>query len=344
MKLSAIDLDLKLRHTFTIARSSMDCAENVLVRIRHGKRIGLGEAAPSDYYGQTRATCRRALERMGRQLEKASPFDLENVLNRLSGRFPQEASARAAIDIALHDLIGQHVGLPLWKYWGLDPNATPQTSFTIGIASLETVCRKVEEARSFPILKIKLGVQGDMDILREVRRLCPKKGLRVDANCGWTVRETIAKAKVLESLGVEFLEQPIPPGNPLALKRIRERIGVPLMTDESSVRPEDIPRLYGCVDGINIKLVKCGGLRNALKMIHLARAGGLKIMVGCMVESSISITAAAHLTPLVDYADLDGALLILNDPFHGMRIDRQARIILPTGPGLGVKSNPAPRG
>jgi L-alanine-DL-glutamate epimerase-like enolase superfamily enzyme len=242
------------------------------------------------------------------------------------------------VDLALHDLIGKKLGLPLWKYWGLDPSLTPRTSFTIGIASLEKVVAKVGEAESYPVLKIKVGVANDLEILREVRRLAPRKTLRVDANCGWTVKEAIAKARALEKLGIEFIEQPIPPGNNAALKKIKEAIGLPLLTDESSLVPEDVPALRGCVDGINIKLVKCGGLRAGMRMIHTARACGLKIMFGCMIESSVLISAAAQLAPLADFADLDGNLLITNDPFRGVKIDSQAKLILPEAPGIGVRA------
>ncbi len=336
MKLSAENLNLRLRHTFTIARGAQDWAENVLVRLRHGRHLGVGEAAPSEYYGETQASVRRVCARMSSPLRSADPFDVEKILDMLEKKFPRAPSARCAVDLALHDLLGKTVGLPLWKYWGLDPTRTPQTSFTIGIASLDKVREKIAEAERFPILKIKLGVRDDMEIIREVRRLCPKKILRVDANCGWTVNAAIAKAKILEKLGVEFIEQPIPPGDNAKLRHIQQRIGLPIITDESSVVPEDIPPLRGCVGGINIKLVKCGGLRAALKMIHTARACGLKVMIGCMIESSILITAAAHLTPLIDYADLDGNILILKDPFRGVKLDRNAKLLLPTGAGLGV--------
>ncbi len=336
MKCTVSDLNLKLRHTFTIARSSSDWAHNVLVRIRHGRHTGFGEGSPVRYYGQTQAGCRRVLERMARRLAKEDPFNIERVMGILEKHYPKEAGARAAVDIALHDLLGKRLGVPLWKVWGLDKKETPQSSFTIGIDSLDVVRKKVEEAQRFPVLKVKLGVENDMEIIKEIRRLCPKKILRIDANCGWSVNETVRKARILERLGIEFIEQPVPPGNNAALKRIKDRIGLPLMTDESSLVPEDIPALRGCVDGINIKLVKCGGLRNGLKMIHIARACGFKIMIGCMIESSVMITAAAHLTPLVDYADLDGSILISNDPFKGMRLDKKAKIVLPSGPGLGV--------
>jgi L-Ala-D/L-Glu epimerase len=336
MKLTASPLNLTLRHTFTIARSSSAIAQNVLVRVRHGKLEGLGEASPARYYGQTQQSCLAALKRMGRLLKGRDPFELEEIIRDLKKHFPKEPSAIAAIDIALHDLIGKTLRVPLWKYWGLNPEKTPQTSFTIGIDTIEKVRSKVAEAEKYPVLKIKLGVAHDIEIMREVRKLAPKKRLRVDANCGWTVKEAIAKAKVLEKMGVEFVEQPVPPGNNAALKKIRDGIGIDLMTDESSLTPEDIPALQGCVDCINIKLVKCGGLRDALKMVHIARACGLKIMIGCMIESSVLITAAAHLTPLMEFADLDGNLLVKDDPFRGVKIDKNAKLLLPDRPGIGL--------
>jgi L-Ala-D/L-Glu epimerase len=337
MKLTAEPLDLTLRHTFATARSASDIAHNVLVRIRAGTLEGLGEASPVRFYGQTQETCLRALRRMNSALRGRDPFDLEVILSELRAKFPKEAGAIGAVDLALHDLIGKRLGVPLWKYWGLDARKTPRTSFTIGIATLEKVVAKIAEAEKYPVLKIKVGVAKDLEIMREVRRLAPKKVLRVDANCGWTVREAISKAKALEKLGVEFIEQPVAPGRNAALKKIKNAIGLPLITDESSVVPEDIPALRGCVDGINIKLVKCGGLRAGLQMVHTARSCGLKIMFGCMIESSVLISAAAQLTPLADYADLDGNLLITDDPFYGVTIDRTAKLLLPNAPGLGVR-------
>lgn len=336
MFLTAVPLNLTLRHTFSTSRSSSNIAKNVLVRLKSGAHEGFGEAAPIRYYGQSQATCLRALQRMGRLLARRDPFEIEAALNELRAKFPNEPSAIAAIDIALHDLICKKLKLPLWKYWGLDPTKTPRTSFTIGIDTLEKVVAKIAEAEKYPVLKIKVGGAGDMDVMREVRKLAPKKILRVDANCGWTVKEAIAKANILERLGVEFIEQPLPPGNNAAFKKIKNAIGLPLMTDESSLVPADVPPLRGCVDGINIKLVKCGGLREGLKMVHAARACGLKIMFGCMIESSVLISAAAHLAPLADYADLDGNLLIKDDPFRGVRLDARAKLLLPSAPGLGL--------
>ncbi len=335
MILTAKALNLTLRHAFATSRSTQHIAENVLLEIRDGELTGLGEAAPIKFYNQTQASCIRALNTMAKRIAWRDPFDLESILSDLRARFPNEPSAIAAVDIALHDLLGKKLGVPLWKWWGLDPKKTPQTSFTIGIDSLEKVVAKVAEAEKYPVLKIKIGVANDLDILREVRKLAPKKLLRVDANCGWSVKETIQKAKTLEALGIEFLEQPIPAGNNTALKKIKNAIGLPLMTDESSLVPGDIPALAGCVDGINIKLVKCGGLREGLKMIHLARACGLKIMLGCMIESSVLIGAAAQLAPLADYADLDGNVLIADDPFLSVTLDKKAKLILNDRSGIG---------
>lgn len=337
MQLTASPLNLTLRHTFSTSRSSSDIARNVLVRIRDPRGLeGIGEAAPVRYYGQSQDSCLLALDKMARHLRYRDPFEIESILADLQRRFPKEPGAIAAIDIALHDLVGKRLKLPLWKFWGLDARRTPQTSFTIGIDTLEKVVAKVAEAQRYPVLKIKLGVKDDLLIMREVRKLAPKKVLRVDANCGWTVKEAIQKAKALEKLGVEFIEQPIPAGNNAALKKIKNGIGLPLMTDESSLTPGDIPALRDCVDGINIKLVKCAGLREGLKMIHIARSCGLKIMLGCMIESSVLITAAAQLSPLVDFADLDGNLLIKDDPFTGVHITKTAKLVLPDGPGLGL--------
>ena len=338
MHLRATALDLPLRHTFTIAKHSEAVAKNVLVRLKYGALEGLGEAAPKSYYNQSQAGCLRAVRRLASVVKDCDPFDLERITAELERRCPTDAAARAAVDIALHDLLGKKLGLPLWKYWGLDPTRTPQTSFTIGIDTLDKVRQKVEEAAKYPILKIKMGRKDDLEIIREVRRLCPKKRLRIDANGGWTVNEAIAKARVLEKLGIEFIEQPVPAGRNAALKRIQERIGLPLMADESSLTPDDLPPLRGCVKAINIKLVKCGGLRPARRMIETARACGFKIMLGCMIESSILITAAAHLSPLVDYADLDGGLLLKRDPYRGVRFDRSAKLLLPRGAGVGVRA------
>jgi L-alanine-DL-glutamate epimerase-like enolase superfamily enzyme len=338
MKLSAAPLDLELKHRFTIARDSYAVRRNAVVRLRWRGIEGLGEAAPMAFYGQSQRSCLRALARMATLLAHRDPFDGEAIIAELRRRFPRETGAVAAVDLALHDLVGKALRQPLWRLWGLDPARAPQTSFTIGIDTIAKVAEKVVEAARFPVLKVKVGVADDLEILREVRRLEPRKRLRVDANGGWTARETIAKSRVLERLGVEFIEQPLPVGREQELRGVRARVGIPLMADESCVSAERLPELVGCFDAVNIKLAKCGGLREALRMIHVARASGFTVMIGCMIESSLLITAAAQLSPLADYADLDGHVLIAHDPFRGVRLDRGARLVLPRSPGLGVRS------
>jgi L-alanine-DL-glutamate epimerase-like enolase superfamily enzyme len=240
------------------------------------------------------------------------------------------------VSAALHDMAGKRLGVPVWKLWGLDPAASPLTSFTIGIAPDEATLRqRVADAAQYPVLKIKLGSRWDERIVRVVRELAPDKVLRVDANAAWTPKSALRMIPVLQDLGVEFVEQPLPPHDIEGLRFVRERSALPIIADESCLVAADIPRLAGAVDGINIKLAKCGGLREALKMIATARAHDMMVMAGCMIESSLGITAAAHFAPLLDCADFDGAALVSNDPYVGATIDGGI-IRLPDGPGLGV--------
>jgi L-Ala-D/L-Glu epimerase len=243
-------------------------------------------------------------------------------------------AARAALSTALHDLAGKRLGVPLWKLWGLDAARAPLSTFTIGIDTPDMIRRKVKEAEEYPILKIKLGLDNDMEILQAIRDVTDRE-LRVDANCGWTRKQAIRMLPVLEEFGVTVLEQPLPAGDLDGLAAVARASRIPVVVDESCLVAGDIPRLVGLVDGINIKLAKTGSLREALRMIALARAHHLMVMVGCMIESSIGITAAAHFTPLVDIADLDGAALLADDPYAGATI-AAGRIRLPDGPGLGV--------
>jgi L-alanine-DL-glutamate epimerase-like enolase superfamily enzyme len=237
--------------------------------------------------------------------------------------------------MALHDWLGKKLGQPLWRILGLNPASTPVTSYTIGIDSTEKMLEKVREAPEFPILKVKVGTDRDDEILSAIRRETDRT-IRVDANAAWQPREAEQRITELAGYDLEFVEQPVPAGSPESLRRVRESVDLPIISDESSVVPEDVPGLFGCVDGINIKLSKCGGIRQALKMIHTARSAGLKVMLGCMIESSVAITAAAQLSPLADYADLDGNLLISNDPARGVTVNA-GRLVLPEGPGLGVE-------
>ena len=326
MQLALSELALPLVHTFTIARSSESFAHSLILRLGWNGLEGLGESAPSERYGESVAGIRAYFE------ERAplgdDPYALEALL---SGMPP---GARCALDIALHDLIGKDAGRPLWQLLGLDPRRTPVTSFTIGIDTPEIMLEKLAEIESHPVVKVKLGFAGDIEVLAAMRKRYTGV-LRIDANEAWTPEQTVANLRELERYDVEFCEQPIPAGTPERLRYIRERVRIPLVTDEDSRDARDLLALAGCVDGINVKLVKCGGIRGALAMIATARALGLKIMLGCMVESAILTTAAAHLSPLVDWADLDGPFLTASDPFSGVTYER-GKLVLPSAPGLGV--------
>jgi L-alanine-DL-glutamate epimerase-like enolase superfamily enzyme len=245
------------------------------------------------------------------------------------------AAAKVAVSAALHDLAGKRLGVPLYKMWGLDPARAPQSSFTIGIGDKAELKRKVKDAAEYPVLKVKLGTDRDAEIIRTVREAAPSALLRIDANAAWTARQALQMMDVLVECGVEFVEQPLPPHDIAGLRFVRERAPLPIIADESCLTNTDIPKLVGAVDGINIKLAKCASLREALRMVGTARAHGLRVMMGCMVESSLGIAAASHLAPLLDYADLDGAALLANDPFVGPSI-AGGSIAIPTTPGLGV--------
>lgn len=335
MKLTCTDLDLKLHHTFRIATRILEVSEDLLVTLEHEGRIGYGEAHGAPYLGEDRETVRRALQSLGGVLD-GDPAAIDDTLAALPPEVKSVHAAHAAIDIALHDLAGQAAGQPLWQLLGLDPEATPVTSFTIGLDSLANMQAKVREAERYPLLKIKLGTGRDLEILDAIRAVTDKP-LRADANTAWTPAQAIETLRRIEPYGIQFVEQPIPPGDPDALRRVREAVNVPIFADESALCARDIPPLAGAVDGINIKLMKCGGIAEARRMIRLARSLGLQTMLGCFIESSLGITAAAHLSPLVDHCDLDGNLFLDRDPFEGVALDHRARLILPTRPGLGVR-------
>ena len=328
MHLSIAELSLPLVHTFTIARGSESVAQTALFRLTHGGLEGLGEAAPIERYGESVVTVTAYFA--DHPPTGDDPFALERLLDGIP------PAARCGLDIALHDLTGKALGRPLWQLLGLDRDATPVTSFTIGIDTPEKTLAKVDEIRDHPIVKVKLGGGGDDVAIVAAIRERYTGTIRVDANEAWTPEQAVATLRDLARYEIEFCEQPIPAGSPDGLRFVRERCGVPIVTDEDSVVAADLPALYGCVDGINIKLAKCGGMRAALAMIHTARSLGMKIMLGCMVESAILATAAAHLSPLVDWADLDGPFLTAHDPFAGIAYDR-GKIVLPAGPGLGVR-------
>ncbi len=334
MKLTFKRYDLKLKHPFTISRSTREYSPVMIVELEHDSIVGYGEASPSGRYNESVETVEAFLRRVD-LTNFADPFRLESILDYVATLAPANTSAKASIDIALHDWIGKNVGLPLYRYWGLDKDRAPLTSFTIGIDRAEVIEQKVREAEEYPILKVKLGGSNDEEIMRTIRK-ATEKTLRVDANEGWKTKEVaVEKIKWLEQEGVEFVEQPMPADDLAGTAWVRERVNLPLIADENSVRLHDVPALQNAFDGMNIKLMKCTGLREAIQMIHTARACRMKIMVGCMIESSVGITAAAQLSPLIDYADLDGHVLITNDPFDGVKIV-EGKLVLPDRPGLGV--------
>ena len=318
-------LDLPLVHEFTIARGSESVARSVVVRLHWNGHEGLGESAPIERYAESIDSVTAAL---ATHVLHDDPYALDA---QLAGLPP---AARCGLDIALHDLIGKDLDRPLYRLLGLEPDRTPQTSFTLGIAPIAQTLDKVRAVGTHPILKIKLGLGNEIETLAAIRDIYTGT-IRIDANEGWTPEQSVKLLGEIARFDIEFCEQPIPAGSPAQLRWIRERSAVPIVTDEDSRDAADLAALVGCVDGVNVKLVKCGGIRGALAMIHTARALGFKIMLGCMVESQILTTAAAHLSPLVDWADLDGPFLTADDPFDGIRYDA-GRIVLPTGPGLGV--------
>lgn len=334
MKLTYEPLTLKLKTPFRIAHGVSDQRQNILVRLEHDGWIGLGEAPAVPQYHETPAGIQEYLQGIG-DLLGDDPFQLEDILNRLP---PGSLAARNAIDLALHDLWGKQLGQPLYRLLGLNPERIPETSFTIGIDEPQ---RMAEAARrsGYPILKIKLGSPDDLAILEAIRAETRAR-LRVDANAGWTRDQAARIIPRLEEFGVEFIEQPLPAGDIDGLRTLRadlraRGVRLPIFVDESVKTARDVAALAGIVDGVVIKLMKSCGIRGALRAIHTARALGMAVMLSCMVESSLGVTAAAHLGPLCDFVDLDGPLLVANDPFLGVRYEG-ARLVLPDRPGLGV--------
>lgn len=338
MKLTWETFTIQAKYPFKISRSVQESVERMWVRVEADGQEGWGEADPSPYYGETARTVTSALERMRPVIEGAAdPEKLEILERDLKAAIGHNGSARAAVSAALHDLVGKRAGLPLWKLWGLDPAEAPPSSFTIGLAGPDVLRKKVEEAAGYPILKVKLGTNRDEEVLSTIcDAAAPGTVLRVDANAAWTAREAIERIAMLADYGVEFVEQPLHPADLDGYRFLHGRSALPVIVDESCVDSADIPGLLGLADGINIKLAKCGGPREGLRMIHTARSCGLRVMMGCMLESSLGIAPAAHLASLLDYADLDGAALLASDPFVGPGLDGPA-IRVGEAPGLGVE-------
>ena len=335
LRLSFEPYELLLRHTFTVSSYSRTTTPGVQVRIDYDGLTGYGEASMPPYLGQTVESVCSFLSRVD-LAQFNDPFRLEEILAYVDSLSPGDNAAKAAIDIALHDLVGKILGQPWWKIWGLDPSKAPDTTFTIGIDTADVVREKTREcADRFNILKVKVGLDNDKEMIQTIREITDLP-LAVDANQGWKDREqALDEIFWLREHGVVMVEQPMAKERMDDNAWITERSPLPIFADESIQRLADIPSVKGAYHGINIKLMKCTGLREGWKMVNYARAEGMKVMVGCMTETSCAVSAAAQLAPAVDFCDLDGNLLITNDLFRGMEVI-DGHIVLPDRPGIGI--------
>lgn len=325
---------LSLRHVFTIASGSRSTTPVVLIRLDYEGLSGYGEASMPPYLGESHDTVLTFMEKIDLSTFP-DPFNTAAILDYVDGLAAGNTAAKAAVDIALHDLLGKLMGQPWHRIWGYNPTTTPFTSFTIGIDTPEIVRQKVSEAEPYKILKVKLGLDTDKMMIETIREVTDKP-LCADINQGWKNRDiALEMAHWLADQGVVFLEQPMPKEQLDDMAWLTERSPIPTIADEGVQRLADVRQAWGAYNGINIKLMKCTGMREAHKMAELARALDLKVMLGCMTETSCAISAAAQLSPVVDWADLDGALLIGNDVFKGMEIDN-GQVLLPQRPGIGV--------
>jgi L-alanine-DL-glutamate epimerase-like enolase superfamily enzyme len=333
MRLRHEPLNLETTFEFRIAVGACTAHANTLVRVEHDGIEGLGEASPSHYYGENRALVEAALATWAPCLGD-DPMALDAIEARMHAALTGHGAAHAAIEMALHDWIGKKLGLPVWRLLGLDPDRTPLSCVTLGMASPEEMERKLETVIDFPMLKVKLGGAGDVENLRRIRRRYRGR-IRVDANTAWRASDAVRMLREIEPLDIELVEQPVAREDLDGLRWVRERSPIPVFADESCHCAGDIANLAGRVDGVNLKIMKSGGIREMVRTIHAARAHGMKVMLGSMVESSLGLSAAAQLAPLVDYLDLDGHWLLKADPFDGAPGER-GRITLSDRPGLGV--------
>ena len=336
MKLRFFPYELQLRHTFTVSSYSRTTTPDVQVEIEYDGFIGHGEASMPPYLGQSVESVCAFLQKVNLE-QFPDPFCLEDILTYVDSLSPGDSAAKATVDIALHDLVGQLMGQPWYRLWGLNPSLAPSTTFTIGIDTPEVVRAKTLEcAGQFNILKVKVGLPGDKEMIEAIRSVTDLP-LAVDANQGWKDRSAaLDEIFWLKEHGVVMVEQPMPASRLDDNAWITAHSPLPVYADEAIQRLSDLPAIRGAYNGINIKLMKCTGMREAYRMASWARAEGMRVMIGCMTETSCAVTAAAHLSPLADFADLDGNLLISNDRFEGVLV-RDGRLVLPSRPGLGLK-------
>jgi L-alanine-DL-glutamate epimerase-like enolase superfamily enzyme len=327
---------VNLRHTWTTTMSASDYRDTLYVRYSRDGITGVGEGAPIVRYKEDAASGKKVVEGLADLLATADPGTYDKLNSEILRRVEGHWAAKAAIDIAILDWVGQRLGVPIHRLFGLDAADAPVTTFSIGIDTPEVTRQKVLEAAAYPVLKIKVGLDTDEATIEAVRSVTDKP-LRVDANEGWKDKETaLEKIKWLQTQGVEFIEQPLPASMIEETRWLRDRVEMPIVADEVCLRPADIPKLVGAFDGINVKIDKAGGILQGYRMIQIGRALGMKTMLGCMISSSVSVTASAQISPLVDYADLDGNLLISNDRYSGVLV-KDGKLVLPDRPGLGVR-------
>lgn len=327
--------NLQLRHVFTVASGSRTTTPVVLTRLVWNDITGFGEASMPPYLGESHESALKFLSRVDLSLFQ-NPFLMEDILTYVDQLAPGNYAAKASVDIALHDLVGKLMQQPWHRIWGLNPAHAPDSSFTIGIDRPEVVIEKTREAKEFNILKVKLGGGNDQEMIRTVRSVT-QVPLGVDVNQGWTDRvRALETIHWLHEQGVVYIEQPLPKTSVDDIAWITGKSPIPVIADEAVQTPGDVKNIVGAYSGVNIKLMKCGGLRAAYTMVNMARAFGLKVMIGCMTETSCAVSAASQLSPLADWADLDGNLLINNDVFEGVVI-RAGKVVIPELPGIGAK-------
>ena len=335
LRMNFFPYELKLRHVFTVASYSRSTTPDVQLEITYDGITGYGEASMPQYLGQSVASVTAFLKKVDLG-QFNDPFQLEDILSYVDGLSVGDTAAKAAIDIALHDLVGKLLGAPWYKIWGLNKAKAPSTTFTIGIDTSEVVRQKTREcADRFNILKVKLGRDNDKELIETIRGVT-KLPIAVDVNQGWKDRQmALDMIYWLKERGIVMVEQPMPKEQKDDIAWITQQSPLPIFADEAIQRLKDIKNVEGAYSGINIKLMKCTGMREAWKMLNYARAIGMKVMVGCMTETSCAVSAAAQLSPAVDFADLDGNLLIANDRFRGMEVVK-GKITLPDRPGIGI--------
>ena len=332
---------INLTDPFGVAPYTRSKKQNVVLTMDDGHQTYYGEASPSRYYSENIKSVRKAVEEVRDLLVEDEFYYIVPLMEKIKERIPTDNASRAMIEMAIFDYIGKQLNLPLYKLLGLKPPENMKTSFTIGIDSVDIMLEKVNRAKDFPVLKIKLGrdAEHDIEVMKKIRDRTDKI-LRVDANGGWSLEEAEHCIKILADLGVEYVEQPLATGSLKKLRELKKKSPLPIYVDEDVHRCDTFPELLEVCDGINLKLIKTGGILEARKMVANARTFGLKTMMGCMLETSIAITAAAHIGSLFDSLDLDGHLLLADDPFDGMQVE-QGIVKVPDRPGLGVvpKSN-----